>query len=108
MELKVRVLCRPEAAPGFALAGLRVDAAHDAAGAAALLKRLADERGVGVVLVEGALHRALPRELLARLERRGLPVIAPFPSAHWDEREAAEEVVLEILRRAIGYRVRAL
>ncbi len=35
-----------------------------------------------------------------------LPVIAPFPSPTWDEKGLAEEYVLEILRQAIGYRVR--
>lgn len=108
MELKVRVLCRPEAAAGFELAGLRVASAPDPASAAAQLKDLAADHTVGVVLLESALHAGLPRELIAKLERKGVPVIATFPSPQWDERGAAEEVVLEILRRAIGYRVRAV
>ncbi len=108
MELKVRVVCRPEVGSGFALAGLRTVGASDAATTAQQLKVLASDRTVGVILVESRLHAGLPRDLVTRLERKGLPVIATFPSPRWDDQGAAEEVVLEILRRAIGYRVRAV
>lgn len=108
MELKVRVVCRPEVMTGFELAGLRALGASDASSAAQQLRALAADRTVGVVLIESGLHAGLPRELVAKLERKGVPVIATFPSPRWDEKGAAEEVVLEILRRAIGYRVRAI
>jgi hypothetical protein len=32
--------------------------------------------------------------------------VVPFPGPHWDERSSAEQYVVEILRRAIGYHVR--
>ena len=92
MELTVRVVCRPRLAPGFALAGVAADEA--------------DDPRVGVVLVEDDLHRALPPDLVARIDRDGRPVVAPFPSPSWDGRRVAEEYVLEILRQAVGYRVR--
>jgi vacuolar-type H+-ATPase subunit F/Vma7 len=106
MELTVRVLCRPHLAPGFALAGLAADEANDAHEAAHALARLAEDPHVGVVLVEDELHRALPPELVSRIDRDGHPVVAPFPSPSWDGRRVAEEYVLEILRQAVGYRVK--
>ena len=106
MELSVRVVCRPEIAPGFELAGLRVDAAVDGASARARLAALADDPGVGIVLVEERLLRALPADMAQRLERQPRPLVAPFPSPSFGAPEAAEAAVLEILRRAIGYRVR--
>lgn len=106
MELSVRVLCRPASAPGFELAGLEPVLASDAASAAAAVRRLAQDPRTGIVLVEDALHRALPLELRQRLDRQVLPMLAPFPSPAWDARSVAEENVLEILRQAIGYRVR--
>lgn len=105
MELSVQILCRPELAPAFALAGVPVEAAAPDAAPEAL-RRLAGSSGVGVVLVEERLHRAMPAELMQRLDRQPLPIIAPFPSPDWERRGLAEEYVLEILRQAIGYRVR--
>ena len=35
-----------------------------------------------------------------------LPVVAPFPAPSWDVKGEAEAYILEILRQAIGYRVR--
>jgi len=106
MALSVRVVCRPEIAAGFGLAGLRADTATDGASARAKLATLIDDPAVGIVLVEDRLHRALPTDFAQRLERQRRPLVAPFPSPSVGAPEAAEEAVLEILRRAIGYRVR--
>jgi len=106
MELNVEVVCTPRVAAGFALAGVEVEEA-DEAGAIELLRRRADEQRPCVVLVEEALHRALPGELVARIDRAGMPVVIPFPSPAWEKRGLAEQYVLEILRQAVGYRVRA-
>jgi len=106
MDLSVRVVCGPEIAPGFELAGLRVDTAADGTAARARIAALADDPAIGVVLVEDRLLRALPADFAQRLERQPRPLVAPFPSPRFAEPEAAEEAVLEILRRAIGYRVR--
>lgn len=106
MELKVRVLCRPEIAAGFELAGVRVDRAT-LADAAAAMARLADDPSVGVVLVEDQLSRAMPEPLTRRIDRKASPLLLPFPSPRWEGPSAAEDYVLEILRQAVGYRVRA-
>ena len=105
-ELEVRIVCRPPLAPGFELAGLAVDLASDGAAATEVLRRLAGEPKCGIVLIDSVLHRALPDEVRARFERQPRPLITPFPAPGWDEAAEAEAVVLEILRQAIGYRVR--
>jgi vacuolar-type H+-ATPase subunit F/Vma7 len=58
------------------------------------------------VLIDHELYKALPDELLRTLDRQAVPVIAPVPAPRWDERSDAETYILEILRQAIGYRVR--
>jgi vacuolar-type H+-ATPase subunit F/Vma7 len=93
-------------AAGFELAGLAVTRADDGRSAADTVKRWAADADVGIVLVDDALYRALPRDLLTRLDRQALPIIAPVPGPQWDERSEAEAYILEILRQAIGYRVR--
>lgn len=104
--MTVRVVLRSEFAAGFELAGLavtRVDAVHDAAHA---VRQAAANADVGIVLVDDLLYRALPRELLSRLDREALPIVAPIPAARRDVEGEAEAYILEILKQAIGYRVR--
>jgi vacuolar-type H+-ATPase subunit F/Vma7 len=106
VALTLRVVCRPEIAAGFELAGIAVTRVAGAAAAAETMTQLLAEAGVGMVLLEDTLYRALPHGLTTRLDRQALPVVAPFPSPNWDVQGEAEAYVLEILRQAIGYRVR--
>lgn len=101
----MRVLCGPEVAAGFELAGLVADLADEAT-AGETMRRLADDPATGIVLVEERLRRALPEDLMLRLDRRATPIVVPFPSPSWGGASVADERVLEILRQAVGYRVR--
>jgi vacuolar-type H+-ATPase subunit F/Vma7 len=103
----VAVLCRPEIAAGFALAGLRaVEAATPADGSLQFV-RLAARPEIGVILVEEEIYRQLGEDTRREMARRPLPMIVPFPGPTWAGEEArAEEYIVELLRRAIGYRVR--
>lgn len=104
--MRVRVMSRPAMAAGFELTGLAVTCVEDGDRAAEAIKRWAAEADVGIVLVDDALYRALPRDLMAHLDRQALPIVAPVPVCRWDARNEAEAYILEILRQAIGYRVR--
>jgi vacuolar-type H+-ATPase subunit F/Vma7 len=105
--MRVRAVTRAALAAGLELAGLEVARVSDSTEAAAAVRRFAADADVGIVLVDADLHAALPRDLIARLDRRSLPVIITVPRPRWDERSEAETQILEILRQAIGYRVRA-
>jgi vacuolar-type H+-ATPase subunit F/Vma7 len=105
--MRVRVVSRPALAAGLELAGLAVTRVADAGEAATAVRRFAADVEVGIVLVDADLYRALPRDLTMRLDRQALPVLIPVPPPRWDEQGEAEAYVLEILRQAIGYRVRA-
>lgn len=102
----VRVWCRPATAPGFALAGLRVDELPDPEEARSRLVALLSRGEPGVLLLEEALFETLPDEVRMAVERAPMPVIIPFPGPTWTRPPSAEERVVELLRRAIGYRVR--
>ena len=104
--MTVRIVCRPHLAAGFELAGMAVTRAAGCSAAAAAVRRLASDRNVGIILIDDELYRGLPRALVARLDREALPVLAAVPSPRWDGRSAAEAYVMDILRQAIGYRVR--
>ena len=106
MSHTLRVVCRPAVCDGFALAGVRALPAVDGTEAAATLARLIEQPELGVVLVEEVLYRALPRERHDALERRALPVVVPFPGPRAGARPSAEVELVNLLRDAIGYRVR--
>jgi len=107
MSYALRVLCRPEVAAGFALAGLRPDETPTPESGVAGVRDALSQPDVGVVLVEEALYDALPEELRRQVGRRPLPMLVPFPGPAWAERaEEAEAYIVELLRRVIGYRVK--
>lgn len=109
MKAPIQVICRPEVAPGVGLSGLAITEVVDGVAAAAILDGLADAPAAGgVVLLEQVLLDALPPLFLRRIRKRGVPILVPFPSPSVGvgPGRAAEEEVLEILRRAVGYRLR--
>ena len=95
----------PGLVPGAGLASLPLAAAADGADAAKALSRLGAE-GVGVVLVEDGLYADLPEETRRAISSAPLPMVVPFPGPTWVVRPPAEEYIVELLRQAIGYRVR--
>ena len=107
MKASVHVICGSAAAPGVALAGIDPLVADSGRAAADTLQALANEpaRG-GIVLIEQALYDALPPGVRRQLRRDGTPIVMPFPSPGVPTGVAPEQELLDILRRAIGYRVR--
>jgi vacuolar-type H+-ATPase subunit F/Vma7 len=109
VKVPVRVVARPAVAAGFGLAGLaalEVDATGTASPDARLVQLVADP-AAGVLLVEQALWDALPEATRSGAAARPLPLVVPFPSPSWaPPEEAALGYVAELLRQAIGYRVR--
>lgn len=102
MKRRVRVVCGPEAAAGFALAGLEPIVVASAAEADDRIDGLAD---AGVILVQEEFAPD-PRSG-ARRAHTPLPMIVPFPGPSFQaEPGDAAAYVAEILRRAVGYRVR--
>lgn len=99
------VVSRPESARGFRLAGLPVRDAVDPEAAEAAVRRLAGDPDTAVIFVQRELFDGLGEGLRRSLESRSVPVVVPFPDPAWEEPEAPEEWVVELLRRAVGYRV---
>ena len=107
MRDRVRILCRPAIAAGFRLAGFEPDEAEDAGEGARRLVALLEEPDAGVVLVQDDFYAALPDTERRGLARRPLPMVAPFPAPSWAPLAGGPEAfITELLRQAIGYRVR--
>lgn len=99
------MLCSEPAATAFALAGLLVDAVPDAPTASSRLDVLLSREDIGVVLVQDDLWVRVLADVRRRAERATRPVVVPFPAPGVSPGVPAHEHIVEILRRAIGYRV---
>ena len=107
MKWTVRGIATPPVASGLRLAGIPTDAVSDGDTAAARLGALAAERDLGILLVEERLLDAVPPVVRREVERRPAPIIVPVPTPAWGEPPRdAEGLILELLRRAVGYRVK--
>jgi len=100
------VISSPGLSTGFALAGVPVFEATDGADAARQIDHLVDAMNAGVILIDEPLYEDLPEEVMRDLRRSALPVVIPVPGPDWTTESTAHEYIVEILRRAIGYRVR--
>ncbi len=103
----VRAVTTPALASGFRLAGIPADDVPDATTAAVKLGTLAADPGLGILLVEERLLNESPENVRREVERRPVPIIVPVPTPSWGAPTGdAEGLILELLRRAIGYRVK--
>ena len=106
MTTTVRVVCAPGVMPGFALAGVAGEPVSREAEVVPVLQEVMRRRDVGVVLLQEDLYESLPSDIRAKVDRSAAPVVVPFPGPAWTGMATAEERVIELLRRAIGYRVK--
>jgi vacuolar-type H+-ATPase subunit F/Vma7 len=105
-DQRLVVIASPGLSAGFALAGVPVIEARDSADAAEQIEQLVDEENTGVIIIDEPLYRDIPEEIRRSLQRSALPVVIPVPGPDWTKEATAHEYIVEILRRAIGYRVR--
>lgn len=107
-EGRLVVITRKGLGLGFSLAGVPVFEESHGRDAAACIERLhsGTKLGAAVVLIDETLYGELPEEFHREFAHRSLPVIIPVPGPEWSEESKAQEYIVEILRRAIGYRVR--
>ncbi len=104
---EVRVVCGAEASTGFLLAGLDVIEVAEEEEGALRLAILMEQSKVGVALMEDYLYEGLGEDLIRDLGRRVLPMVVPFPGpGRKGGLTGPEEYIVEMLRQAIGYRVR--
>lgn len=107
MSYAVHVVCPPEVEAGFALAGLHTSSVGTPAEGNECVRELMSRPDVGVILLEERLHAALSNDVRRELARRPLPIVVPFPGPNSVARaEGPDSYILELLREAIGYRVR--
>lgn len=107
--MRARVVAVGEApfVTGFALAGVPVLEAETREDAAIKLAEALDDPTIGIVLADHALIDALPEPVRHRVARRSTPILLSLPSPDWSETpDRGASAILDLLQRAIGYRVR--
>lgn len=92
---------------GLALAGVPVIEAESHDEAVARLDEVVKHDDVGVVIAAQNVVRSLPESTRHRLEGQSVPIVLALPNADWSESaEPMSNEILDLLQRAIGYRVR--
>lgn len=105
MSHRVGVVCDPFVALGFRLAGLSPSVATEAEAARRHLDDMIGDERWGVILIQEDLVPDLAGA--QQRSRAALPLLIPFPGPELERAPGeAEAYVAELLRRAIGYRVR--
>ncbi len=100
------VIVRAPHGLGFRLAGASVYEL-DESNASARLAAIAEDPAIGVLAVDEEVLQHVPRSILERASREGLPIVVPFSIPRgWTPGARAEQYVDLLLRRAIGYRVK--
>jgi vacuolar-type H+-ATPase subunit F/Vma7 len=106
MSHRLGMVATPAVCLGLRLTGLRPLAADSPEAAARLLDEMLGDARWGVVLVQEDL---MPGAVPSAWHRSGtgLPIVVPFPAPRRERPIGeAEAYVAELLRQAVGYRVR--
>jgi len=92
---------------GFSLAGVQVlevsgiDDAHSAL--AAEMKN----RDNGLILIDEAFNRDFPAKLQKMVDEMAVPLVVSIPViTRWEQIHERDEIVSNIIRRAVGYRIK--
>ena len=92
---------------GLALAGVPRMETTSVEDGVARLSSLLTRDDVGIVIADRRLVDALPESVRRRAARRATPILLAVPAPEWTEAGAEPRSdVLDLLQRAIGYRVR--
>lgn len=99
------VLTSAALADGFRLAGASTIVARPGAEAERELVRVLDATDVGLALVTTDLWTSLSDQVQASAERRGRPIVLPIPAGAVTDVATRRQILGEMLKRAIGYRI---
>jgi vacuolar-type H+-ATPase subunit F/Vma7 len=92
-------------ADGFRLAGVATTIASAGSDAAGQLRSLVDESDVGLVVVTEDLWASLDDRTREGVEHLPRPIVLALPAGVPTDALSRRELVAEMLRRAIGYRI---
>jgi vacuolar-type H+-ATPase subunit F/Vma7 len=98
-------LTGPALADGFRLSGVATVVARTGPEVLAALRELEADEETGLVLVSADLWAALEERTRDRFESLARPIVLVVPAGAPTDLATRRELVVEMLRRAIGYRI---
>ena len=105
---KVLAIVRADLGAGFALTGIEVSRAADAAAARDALEAAVGGGAYGIVIVEEELLGGIDEESRKSLTAATIPLVIVVPGEMlWREAEhaPADDYVARLIRRAVGYQL---
>ncbi len=101
------VIAGEDVAPGFRLGGFDCIEVRDKALVPTLIEDIVKEGRYGLVCIEDRFMNSIPRDLMRRIDKEGLPVMIPVTIPRsWGEGEPKESPIAALIRRAIGYHIK--
>jgi len=102
-----RVITDADSVVGFRLAGVEAAAADGPEEAERLLRECLGARRVSLILLNQGFLDRFSEGMRRRLERLSVPIVIPLPVAPaCGGPEPAQDYLLSLIRRAIGYRMK--
>ena len=92
---------------GFALAGIQVREVADLAEAYDVLAGEIEDKHNGVILIDETFNRELPSKLQKQVDESTIPLVVSIPViTKWEYIHDRAEIIANIIRRAVGYRIK--
>jgi vacuolar-type H+-ATPase subunit F/Vma7 len=102
---RIVAVAGPSLADGFRLAGVAAVTAASGVEVRDRLQELVLEADVGLVLVTEDLWAALDERARDRFESLARPIVLTVPAGAATDLATRRELIADMLRRAIGYRI---
>ena len=104
---EVLIIGEPEVIEGFELTGAGIEPEIDPARVQWLMEELLRSRDTEIVVITESLYEQIPEKVRTRAEASDRPLFVTLPRpAGRDEWAEREDLVSQIIRRTIGYRVK--
>jgi len=92
---------------GFSLAGIQVLEVSGIDDAHSVLAGEMENKDNGLILIDEAFNRDLPAKLQKMVDDMAVPLVVSIPViTRWEQIHERDEIVSNIIRRAVGYRIK--
>ena len=92
---------------GFALAGVQIREVANLTDAHRVLAVEMDDEHNGIILIDESFTKELPPKLQKRVDESAIPLVMGIPViTKWEYIQKSEEIISDIIQRAVGYRIK--
>lgn len=93
-------------ADGFRLAGAQVYPVEGSEGVNNTIKRLIDDKNVGIIAVNKRFMEKIDKKIISVVERGTRPIIVPIPDIlDMSAKESKSTYISSLVQRAIGFKI---